>query len=134
MYKSPINVYETGSELVNEISKEKDNYVMDCIVKMGVYVDKKALIQALKYDRGQYEKGFKDAKELYKWHNLRINPDDLPNLYTPVLIAVNLFSREMYMICDLEADGKFHDGINPHKLYDGIAKAWKYIEPFEVSK
>ena len=55
-YKSPIEIY-TGELIL----KEMDDGVMRATVNCGVHVDKEELLKALAYDRGQYEKGYRDA-------------------------------------------------------------------------
>lgn len=56
MYKSPIDT------LISDIVTEEENVVMRAVVKCGINVDKDELVKALAYDRGQYEKGYADAK------------------------------------------------------------------------
>ena len=60
MYESPISVYK---KLTHEIAKQKDEYICQAIVKVGVDVNKEELIKALAYDREQYSKGFADGFE-----------------------------------------------------------------------
>lgn len=56
MYESPIT-------LINgELQLSLENGVYKAVRQTGVVVDKDELIKALKYDRGQYEKGYADAK------------------------------------------------------------------------
>lgn len=56
MYKSPIDI------LTNDIVTAEENAVIQAVVKCGINVDKDELVKALAYDRGQYEKGYADAK------------------------------------------------------------------------
>ena len=58
MYESPISVYEN---LTHDIAKQKEDYIYQAIVKVGVDVNKEELIKALNYDREQYRKGFEDG-------------------------------------------------------------------------
>ena len=44
------------------IAGEIDNLVLQYCVKVGCHVDKYELEKALRYDRGQYEKGYEDGK------------------------------------------------------------------------
>ncbi len=60
MYKSPIE--KIYGELQTQMVQEDENMVMKAIRKVGVNVDKGALIKALQYDRNQYAKGYKDGK------------------------------------------------------------------------
>ena len=56
MYESPIAL--TAEEIQSILEDE----VLKVTKKIGIDVDKDELIKALKYDRGQYEKGYADAK------------------------------------------------------------------------
>ncbi len=56
MYESPIElVYGNTQHIIEED-------IFKTIQEMGVNVDKEELFKALKYDRGQYDKGYKDGK------------------------------------------------------------------------
>ena len=61
MYESPIEVSMTLDHIVKEAQKKADDCVFDYVFNIGINVDKDELIKALKYDREQYSKGFKDA-------------------------------------------------------------------------
>ena len=56
MYESMINVIQQQAQV------DMENAIMGAIKKVGISVDKEELIRALKYDRGQYEKGYADGK------------------------------------------------------------------------
>lgn len=55
MYQLPIEI------IYKEIRTEHENNVYKAIQEYGVAVDKEELIKALKYDRGQYDKGYSDG-------------------------------------------------------------------------
>ena len=55
MYKFPIEIIRKEAEI------KIGNDVFKPIQEYGIKVDKDELIKALKYDRGQYEKGYKDG-------------------------------------------------------------------------
>lgn len=61
MYESPINIVQKVDEIESSFSEVLDNYVMSVVRSYGVDVDKEELVKALKYDREQYDKGFKDG-------------------------------------------------------------------------
>ena len=68
-YVSPIKIgYEAEPEegWTDKIGKylagEVDNLVLQSCVKVGCHVDKDELEKALRYDRGQYVKGYEDGK------------------------------------------------------------------------
>lgn len=58
-YKSPISIWLTETQKAFEEQVEKQVYKE--IINVGVEVDKEELLKALKYDREQYEKGFKEG-------------------------------------------------------------------------
>lgn len=60
MYKSPIE--KIYGELQTQMVQEDENMVMKAVRKVGVNVDKGALIKALQYDHNQYTKGYEDGK------------------------------------------------------------------------
>lgn len=60
-YESPINIY------YGEIQQQIENEIMKSVTGVGVHVDKEELLAALRYDRGQYEKGYQDGLNANKW-------------------------------------------------------------------
>ena len=60
-YESPVKVFQ------DEIQMQMENEIMKAICRVGVTVDKEELLKALKYDRGQYEKGYRDGLSVGKW-------------------------------------------------------------------
>ena len=63
MYESPIKLFfPRFDEEICNIAKKQDEMVFEAVAKVGVTVDRDELIRALKYDRGQYDKGFADGK------------------------------------------------------------------------
>ena len=56
MYKSPIELIYKDAQY----RMEKD--ILYAIQKVDIKVDRDELLKALAYDRGQYEKGYEDAK------------------------------------------------------------------------
>lgn len=62
MYKCPIEFIESAADSFDvSIEKTKNELVYQTVSKIGVEVDKEELLKALKYDRGQYEKGYRDG-------------------------------------------------------------------------
>ena len=57
MYKSPIEVFQTGIEY------QLENEIMSMVQKYGITVDKDELLRALRYDRNQYDKGYTEGYE-----------------------------------------------------------------------
>lgn len=58
MYKSPIEI--ELNDFVSDYVEKVDEYIVKCVQKVVVNADRDELIQALRYDRGQYEKGWND--------------------------------------------------------------------------
>ena len=58
MYKSPIEI--KIDDIISDAVEGVDKYIVRYIQQAGVNVDKDELIKALKFDRGQYEKGWND--------------------------------------------------------------------------
>jgi predicted Zn-dependent protease len=61
MYKAPIEICRTIEDIIQKVVEETDNQVYEAVCRVGVNVDKEELIKALRYDRGQYEKGYADG-------------------------------------------------------------------------
>ena len=65
MYDPPIQIMESLNtavcDAIRKIQAEREAYVFQVIENIGVIVDKEELIKALQYDRGQYDKGYKDG-------------------------------------------------------------------------
>lgn len=65
-YKSPINKIE--QEIASQIVETEEGKLMYEVQKaIGYSIEKEELIKALQYDRGQYEKGYKDGYNANKW-------------------------------------------------------------------
>ena len=60
-YESPIK------QIIGEMQTEFDGEVMRIVQNYGIHVNKEELIDALAYDRGQYEKGYEDGFNADKW-------------------------------------------------------------------
>ena len=56
MYESPIELIQKQMQL------DMESKIMSAVQEVGISVDKEELIRALKYDRGQYERGYADGK------------------------------------------------------------------------
>ncbi len=59
MYQSPIEI--KLKRTVTEFARELDNEVWKSVVKVGIQVDKEELLEALEYDRDQYNQGYQAA-------------------------------------------------------------------------
>lgn len=58
-YESPIT--RIMRDIQTQIIKESENQIFQAVQKCEIKVDKEELIKALQYDRGQYEKGYKEG-------------------------------------------------------------------------
>lgn len=59
MYQSPIKFNLQRS--VTEFGEKLDAAVWKAVMQVGISVDKEELLEALEYDRNQYEQGYQDA-------------------------------------------------------------------------
>lgn len=64
-YDSPIEIVKKMQE---QYETDVVNNVLKCVQSYGINVDKDELIKALKYDRQQYEKGYKDGAKKFVEH------------------------------------------------------------------
>lgn len=64
MYESPIKVII--DDICSDAKKKEEDYIMECVHKIGVDVDKDELVKALQYDRQQYDKGYEDGFKDFK--------------------------------------------------------------------
>lgn len=61
-WESPIDV------VYEEVGRTFEGAVLESVQRVGIKVDRKELIQALNYDRKQYEKGYTDGEYAAKAH------------------------------------------------------------------
>ena len=59
MYKPPIEI--VMKEVFQKMNEDFENSVLKAVQKVDRNVDKEELLQAIIYDRGQYDKGYEDA-------------------------------------------------------------------------
>jgi len=57
MYQSPIDV------IMGQMNMTIENEICKAVQNVGVNVDKEELLKALQYDRGQYQKGYRDRDD-----------------------------------------------------------------------
>ena len=63
MYESPIELYMT--DIQTQIIIKQEEQILQAVRNVAVGIDREELVRALKYDRDQYEKGYRDAQP--KW-------------------------------------------------------------------
>lgn len=59
-YESPVKLYMT--DVQSQLIKQQEELILQAVRKVAVGVDHEELFRALRYDRDQYEKGYRDAK------------------------------------------------------------------------
>ena len=83
-YKSPIEI------IVEQMITTQENAVFHAVQELGINIDKKELLKALKYDRDQYEKGYNDGYFAGSTANKWISVDErLPEKTDEYLIVKN---------------------------------------------
>lgn len=55
MYNSPVET------IISKMQMQQDGEIFRAVQEIGINVDKDELLKALRYDRGQYDKGYKDG-------------------------------------------------------------------------
>jgi len=77
MYKSPIEILT--EDIHTQIVQSEEDQIFKAVVNVGIKVDKKELLRALRYDRQQYAVGYIEGKAdaTPKWISVA---EGLPNL------------------------------------------------------
>lgn len=76
-----------------------------------------------------------EKQEKYKWHDLRKNPEDLPEVGKAITylfeVDYGCMVRRIYNSTTATYDGKYHFAKRKCNGNTYTYIAWKYIEPFE---
>ena len=76
-WESPVTLY--SQNIASEIVEKANEAIWQEVMKVCVDVDKEELVKALAYDRGQYEKGYNDAKaEIIRCKDCKYNDGEEP--------------------------------------------------------
>lgn len=136
MYESPINL--KIEEFVDNVQRATQNQILYKVREI-VDVDRDELIRALKYDRDQYYKGFKDGKRA-GWISVK---ERLPEEHGEYLVCFrydvpDFDSKPHFDVLDFNEKGKFFEisgsgWFQSYGIY-GIITHWKPIEPPEVEE
>ena len=86
-YESPINIY------YREFQKQVENEIMKAVIGIGVHVDKEELLEALRHDRRQYEKGYQNGLNANKWISVE---EELPEGCDDAEIELLISTHEAY--------------------------------------
>lgn len=98
-YKSPIDFIT--SEIRLEHEKRIDGDIFHAVQEIGITVDKEQLLKALRYDRNQYEKGYKDGYDDGLHADKWVSVDDrLPDKHTRVLCYFKYEPESSDVICE----------------------------------
>ena len=109
-YESPIELY------IGQMRMEQENGIYRAVREQGITVDKEELIKALKYDRGQYEEGYRQGYSAGlnadKWISVE---DRLPEKDGKYLI----YTRNGYVTFGYWSDyGDGKSSFNPNPRFD----------------
>ena len=63
MYESPIMILQDqiATDFARKIDEETGKAIYEATQRIGINVDDNELLKALRYDRGQYDKGYNDG-------------------------------------------------------------------------
>lgn len=127
MYESPIEkIY--GDIQYQIIKQDEENVIYSVNQAVGYSVDKNELIKALKYDREQYNKGYRDGLNANKWIPVS---ERLPEKDGEYLVTASSFCGEIVFKCSFAMDLHKVDEYNFHKHkcgFYGIDSEWGSYE------
>ena len=69
MYESPIKI------ITGQIKTNYEDGIFRAVQNVGINVDREELLKALEYDRGQFEKGFKEGEKYVLRHLKNLLPE-----------------------------------------------------------
>ena len=111
MYKPPITIIQ------EQIQTRLEDECLKAVVKVGIDVDRSELIDALRYDRNQYEKGYKDGADSLKWTSCETDLPERGTLCT-LLYCNGKISGGKYL------GGRAWDVDFPDQVLDTKVIAW----------
>lgn len=91
MYKSPIEITQVADAIYRQQEEARNKAVYSAVLKYGIGVDEEELIKALKYDRGQYKKGYDDGFA----DGIRDIADKLKEYFPSIAKAIDHTAEEM---------------------------------------
>jgi hypothetical protein len=125
-YKSPITKIE--QEIASQIVETEEGKLMYEVQKaIGYSIEKEELIKALQYDRGQYEKGYKDGYNANKWILCSERLPELSDRFRDNFYLVKLYGA----FNDLIEVGYAHFVNRPERTWEimseHLEKYWRVI-------
>lgn len=115
------NINEVVAKMILEMAETEEEFIFSkilpfCSEKMEMHVPKERLIRALQ------------KQEKYRWHDLRKDQEDLPNVDERVEIVLDCAGRKVNNFATrLKTNGWAVNGF----VTSLDVVAWRYIEPFE---
>lgn len=64
-YESPISIY------AKDVATQLEDEVLKVVQSYSVFVNREELIRALRYDREQYDKGYRDGKDFRQYEGVK---------------------------------------------------------------
>lgn len=96
MYENPINIFTMADQIIEDVQKSQEEYVMRYVKELGITADKDELVRALQYDRQQYEKGYLDGmhyvlteENIVDWMAEYIKSNSIKSLMELVMKAID---------------------------------------------
>ena len=91
MYKSPIEIMQLSDGFYRQQEDVQNKAVYSTVLKYGINVDKEELLKALKYDRGQYKKGYDDGFA----DGIKVFAEKLKEYYPSIADGIDYTAKEM---------------------------------------
>lgn len=97
MYESPIELLFT--DIQHQIVEQQEEQIYQAVIHFVPNVNRDELLRALKYDRGQYDKGYADgvAEATPKWIPVT---ESLPGICEPVLVCCDFMGGKAFRVSD----------------------------------
>lgn len=122
MYESPIT--RIVGDIAANIVKREEDYLMESVRKVGFGIDKEELVKALRYDRDQYEKGFKDGR-------LSAEPKWIPcSERLPMINTIALITTSKGVVVQVMY---FGENMNGHKVWRSFGGEYVYWDEEAVA-
>lgn len=114
VYQPPVVINTIYDDIATKIKEDTDTYICKTIRHMGIEVNKEELIKAINYDRGQYEKGFRDGVKACQKEWIMVD-DALPEPFEVVYVTCKAKGHDNWIeeVCYTPQDeGNMYSGWN----------------------